>query len=202
MECAFGPFTLTVVHSRVLLVWLFYQITIANCNVGFRLQTGSTLASQATGATIIADSSITNTGTFLQTTTNQPGSLKSAYAVDNVVLKNVTTAISDMKGNIALSGGTKTIGQFVQGTIYSGSSTTGTYTRASVTSVGRPSVLLESGRFISRPRPQYANYDVSQFVSVKALGAKGDGATDDTAALKSIFAQYAGCKIIFFDAGT
>ena len=31
---------------------------------------------------------------------------------------------------------------------------------------------------------------------------KGDGHTDDTAAIKSILSQFAGCKIIFFDAGT
>jgi hypothetical protein len=31
---------------------------------------------------------------------------------------------------------------------------------------------------------------------------KGDGHTDDTAAIKSVISQYAGCKIIFFDAGT
>lgn len=31
---------------------------------------------------------------------------------------------------------------------------------------------------------------------------QGDGHTDDTAAIKSVLAQYAGCKIIFFDAGT
>lgn len=183
-------------------VWLFYQITITNCKVGFRLNTGSTQAAQATGATVITDTTVTNTGTFLQTTTNQPGSLKSAYVVDNVVLKNVTIGVSDMKGNVALSGGSKTISQFIQGTIYSGGNSTGKYTRASASGVIRPSVLLENGLFISRPRPQYANYDVSQFVSVKALGAVGDGVTDDTAALKSIFAQYSGCKVIFFDAGT
>lgn len=183
-------------------IWLFYRISINNCKVGFRLRTGSVQASQATGGTIIADSTITNTGTFLQTTTNQPGSLKSAYVVDNVRLSGVSIGISDMKGNIALAGGTKTIPQFIQGTIYSGNSTTGKYTRASVSGISRPSVLLESGNFLSRPRPQYANYDVSQFVSVKALGAKGDGVTDDTAALKAVFAQYAGCKVIFFDAGT
>jgi len=37
---------------------------------------------------------------------------------------------------------------------------------------------------------------------VKDNGAKGDGHTDDTAALNAIFAQFSGCNIIFFDAGT
>lgn len=32
-------------------------------------------------------------------------------------------------------------------------------------------------------------------------GGAGDGVADDTAALKSLFAKYWGCKIIFIDAG-
>ena len=42
-------------------------------------------------------------------------------------------------------------------------------------------------RFINIKRPQYENYSDSQFISVKASGAKGDGATDDTAAVQAVF---------------
>ncbi|EJD46953.1 glucan 1,3-beta-glucosidase [Auricularia subglabra TFB-10046 SS5] len=191
----------TAIYVNWSWVWLFYRIVINNCPVGFRLNTGSTTSAQATGASIIADTNFNNVGTAIQTTTNQPSSYASGFVLDNVVFSGVTNGIADQSNNVALSGGSKTITQFVQGSVYTGSSSTFSYVRNTVAGVNKPSVLLEGGKVVSRPRPQYETYDVSQFVSVKALGAKGDGQTDDTAVLKSIFAQYAGCKIIFFDHG-
>jgi polygalacturonase len=46
-----------------------------------------------------------------------------------------------------------------------------------------------------RTHPQYETYAVSQFISVRDEGAKGDGTTDDTAAIKVIFAKVRPCGI-------
>lgn len=53
--------------------------------------------------------------------------------------------------------------------------------------------------------PTYSQYSSSQFINIKTvsgLPVMGDGATDDTANINAILAQYAGCKIIYFPAGT
>ncbi|KAL2850737.1 pectate lyase superfamily protein-domain-containing protein [Aspergillus pseudoustus] len=50
---------------------------------------------------------------------------------------------------------------------------------------------------------QYANRPVGDFVQLKTLGARGDGVSDDTAAIHRAFNQYGdGSRIIFVDAGT
>ena len=67
----------------------------------------------------------------------------------------------------------------------------------------KPSSLLDSaGRIFGKAHPQYEDFAVSQIVSVRDQGAKGDGKTDDTAALQAVFDKYAGCSLIFVDAGT
>ena len=77
-----------------------------------------------------------------------------------------------------------------QGNIYtsSGQTTNAQFTQGDLTPPYKPRSLLDGGgRVVGRGRPQYEDYTVDQFVSVKAHGAMGDGVTDDTKALKEIF---------------
>ena len=102
-----------------------------------------------------------------------------------------------------MNGGTVTIDSWAQGNVYTGQNQNGEFIQSSIASVQKPASVLDSaGRIFGRTHPQYASYSTDQFVSVKALGAKGDGNTDDTEAIQTILNAYAGCKIIFFDAGT
>lgn len=89
-----------------------------------------------------------------------------------------------------------------QGNIYSGTSGVASYVQANLTTPYKPIVLLEGGQIVSRSKPTYQNYTTSEFSSAKAAGAKGDGYTDDTAALQAWIDEDFGCKLLYLDAGT
>ncbi|KAJ7261315.1 exo-beta-1,3-glucanase [Mycena haematopus] len=185
--------------------WTFQGVNINNCGVGFDLSTGSPNGNQGVGAEVIIDATVTNTPIFVRAATPSNGQLIGAgsLVLNNIQLNNVPTAVGVVGGAVVLAGGTTTIASWGQGNVYQGSSGTATFTQGPIPAPPKPAVLLDSsGKIFAKSHPQYATYAVSEFVSVRDQGAKGDGKTDDTAALQAIFAAYAGCKIIFFDAGT
>ncbi|KII88660.1 glycoside hydrolase family 55 protein [Plicaturopsis crispa FD-325 SS-3] len=184
--------------------WTFQGVTINNCQVGFDLMTGGlTQATQTVGAEAIIDAVVANTPIFLRSSTASSRSLAGSIVLNNIQLTNVPTAVGVVGGAVVLPGGTLTIDSWGQGNVYSGTNAAGTFTQGNIAAPTKAASLLDgSGRIVGRTHPQYESYAVSQFVSAKSQGCKGDGVTDDTAAIKALFAQYAGCKIIFFDAGT
>ena len=73
------------------------------------------------------------------------------------------------------------------------------------TTTPRSSALVSNGNYFTMRPPTYQDYSVSQFINIKSVSAYpvyGDGATDDTNNINAILSQYAGCKIIYFPAGT
>ncbi|KAG0696777.1 glycoside hydrolase family 55 protein [Suillus ampliporus] len=182
----------------------FQGVTINNCQVGFDLTTGGTTTSnQTVGSEAIIDAVVTNTPIFVRSSVASKGQLAGSLILNNIKLSNVPTAVGVVGGATVLAGGTTTIASWGQGNVYSGTSGTKSFTQGNIVSASKPSSLLDSaGRIVGKAHPQYANYATSQFISVKSQGAKGDGHTDDTAAIQNVLNEYAGCKIIFFDAGT
>ncbi|OAL33190.1 hypothetical protein AYO20_07507 [Fonsecaea nubica] len=70
-----------------------------------------------------------------------------------------------------------------------------------LTAPSMASSLMNGNKVFERSKPQYQDVPVSSFVSVKSAGAKGDGVTDDTAAIQNIFNNATPDQVVYFDHG-
>jgi glucan 1,3-beta-glucosidase len=195
--------TVTAIYQLWDWGWTYKSISITNCSIGLDMSNGGH-DGQTVGSVTLIDSSITDTPIGILTAhnaTSQPptgGSL----IVENVQLKNVPIAIQGPGSTTVLAGSAGALMITAWGQGHSYTPTGPTSFEGPIASFPRPDSLLLGGKFYERSKPQYANLPVSRFLSVRDLGAKGDGVTDDSVALNAILkiASKAG-KIVFFDAG-
>ncbi|PLB48329.1 exo-beta-1,3-glucanase Exg0 [Aspergillus steynii IBT 23096] len=59
-----------------------------------------------------------------------------------------------------------------------------------------------NGKVFERSKPLYEDIPASSFVSVRSAGAKGDGTTDDTAAIQKVLDSATTDQIVYFDHGS
>ncbi|KAG9044876.1 hypothetical protein FS837_007373 [Tulasnella sp. UAMH 9824] len=184
--------------------WTFQGFDFKNTTVGFQIAQGAnSTAAQSAGSEVLLDGTATDVQTFIKTSTPTTTSLAGSVLLDNVKFTNVGNGFVDGAGVSKLAGGTKTIRQWAEGNKYYGTVTTPTYILDNVNAPAKPSALLDgSGKIFQRGRTDYADWAADQFAHVRDSGAKGDGVTDDTKAIKAFIKQYAACKILYFDAGT
>jgi glucan 1,3-beta-glucosidase len=181
--------------------WLHKSLSINNCAVGIDMSVKPGLNESVGGITVL-DSHFYNTGVGIITSASAQSTPKSAGQIllDNVYFENTPVAVQSTTNQLILQGNQK-IASWGQGHVYTSSSNTYTFNRGPLTPPDKSAVLLDGSTFLEHSRPEYLEYSINQFVTVKSLGAKGDGVTDDTATIQRIIDNYAATKIIFFDAG-
>jgi glucan 1,3-beta-glucosidase len=183
--------------------WTYKSVSINNCQVGLNISAGGPEAVNV-GSITLFDSSIKNTpiGIVSARTSNSfPDSAGSIY-LENVELENVQTAIAGIN-NMVLAGssGVSTIAAWADGHRYLPNGPI--EAQGTIEATKRPANLLDAqGKYYERSKPQYDEVPLSQFLSVRDLGAKGNGIADDTDALNAAIlkAKVEG-KILYVDAG-
>ncbi|KHN97088.1 glucan 1,3-beta-glucosidase GLUC78 precursor [Metarhizium album ARSEF 1941] len=181
-------------------LWTFHGVSIDNCGVGINMANGGDGA-QTVGSIVLVDSTISNTpvGVITAYRPDQVGT-NGTLVLDNVDTRtNVPVAVQDENKRTILPGNTL-IQSWAQGRSYKGP--TGEARQGERSAAPRPAGLLDStGRYVTRSKPQYEDVAAGKFISVKSQGAKGDGTTDDTAAIQKVFDMVRPDQIVYFDHG-
>ncbi|KAL3964968.1 hypothetical protein ACCO45_001972 [Purpureocillium lilacinum] len=181
--------------------WTFHGISIKDCGVGIDMSQSDNGA-QNVGSVLLLDSTIANTPVGIITVYNpeQQGT-NGTLILDNVdMTSNVPVAVKNGGTGQTILNGNSLVASWVQGRSYKG--TTGTAGQGTRTPVTKPAALTDdSGKIVTKSKPQYGDVPASKFISVKDKGAKGDGKTDDTAAFQAVFDNIGADEVVYVPHG-
>lgn len=182
--------------------WTYHGLYFNNCGVGIDISAGGT-AKVETGSITLIDSQFQNTPVAILTawTQNSNPATAGSLVMENLALFNVPEIVKGPSGTL-LAGSTGIMGLAAWGNGHRYTPNGPNEFAGAFTPNTRPASLLSSGRYYVRSKPQYENRAVSDFVSIKSAGAKGDAVTDDTTAIQTVIdAAVATGKIVFIDYG-
>lgn len=192
----------TAIYMNWNWAWTLKDVTINNCNVGVDMANGA--SSQTVGSVLFIDSTISGTAVGVNTSySTTESSTNGTLIIDNVdMTSSVSIAVKNgMTGETVVAGNQK-VSNFMQGNSYSTGTGVAVQAVMQTADSSVPSSLLNSnGAVFTRSKPQYETLAASSFVSVKSQGAKGDGSTDDTAAIQAVFDSATDGQIIYFNHG-
>ncbi|RDA88218.1 hypothetical protein CP532_0368 [Ophiocordyceps camponoti-leonardi (nom. inval.)] len=189
--------------------WVWKSVTMKDVQVGFRLlaerpKPGALPGGPSDiGSASFIDSSFHDVGTAILMTppNSEPGSGSTGIVVENVEFRGVGKAVADTSGAVLLAPADK-VDHWALGPVYSTDGNREFSRGRKIQGFQRQQALLDSkGGYFERPKPQYEDRAVSDFVHVKDFGARGDGSTDDTAAFQAAIRGSQG-KILFVDSGS
>ncbi|KAK1758033.1 pectate lyase superfamily protein-domain-containing protein [Echria macrotheca] len=180
--------------------WTYKSLTIVDCDIGINM------SSPSVGSATLLDSGFFNVKTAIITSYDPTNSTsRGSLLVENVVYDKVPTVLEAADGRVLLLGDATGIVYdpgYAMGNLYA--------PNGPVPFQGRdpehfyqPKSLKRGHLYYERPKPQYESYPASSFLSARTYGAVGDGVTDDTKALNTLFQAVAenGNRIAFLDAG-
>ncbi|KAH8692283.1 putative exo-beta-1,3-glucanase [Talaromyces proteolyticus] len=150
------------------------------------------------GSLTVIDSTGSSLGNFVTGKSSTSGA--NSIVLENVVNEGTTVSIdgsATVTGNVADT--------WVYGSLYSSGSSSGGHVSQDVSTSRAASLLTDSKYYTTSAPPSFQEYSVDQVINVKSvsgLPVNGDGITDDSANINAILKQYAGCKVIYFPAGT
>lgn len=193
--------------------WVFKGLKFNGCTTGVSggctdcVYVGCSFQNMATG---IDASSVSGSLTVVDSTASSIGTLINSYsstgASNSIILENIqcSSTTVTLGGSTVLTG--NVAGTWVHGDYYTSGNANKQNTQPGTTLHNpRSSSLLSGSNYFLQAPPTYQNYAASQVLNIKTVSGypvMGDGATDDTANINAILSQYAGCKIIYFPAGT
>lgn len=181
------------IYIKNVFIATFQGLTFQNCNYGIDMGRDG-----AAGAISLVDSSIStcNAGVNAYVSGNGDGGL----TIDNFqVADDGTKAVLSSDGSTLLAGSVP-VGQ----TWVMGNESPQNYQSGKIYPINRPAGVVSGDRYVTVQMPQYEDYELDQFVSVKGdpeFIVHGDNDHDDGPAINALLKKYAGCKVIFFPQG-